>query len=58
STGERDLGAMASAVFEVGARGDSAPLIERIPRFAELGDGLKTLATGKVTGKLVVSLDI
>ncbi len=34
------------------------PLIERILPFAELVDPLKTLATGKVTGKLVVSLDI
>ena len=40
------------------SQGRLDPLIERILPFAELVDGLKTLATGKVTGKLVVSLDI
>lgn len=34
------------------------PLIERILQFDESVDGLKTLAAGRMTGKLVVSLDI
>ena len=55
---QNDLGTMATDVFEMASQGRLDPLIERILPFAELVDGLKTLATGKVTGKLVVSLDI
>ena len=55
---QNDLGTMATDVFEMASQGRLDPLIERILPFDELVDGLKTLATGKVTGKLVVSLDI
>lgn len=53
----RTTGTMATDVFEMASQGRLDPLIERILPFDELVDGLKTLAAGKVTGKLVVSLD-
>lgn len=55
---QNDLGAMATDVLEMASQGRLDPFIERILPFDELVDGLKTLAAGKVTGKLVVSLDI
>lgn len=44
---QNDLGTMATDVFEMASQGRLDPLIERILPFAELVDGLKTLATGK-----------
>lgn len=53
----RDLGTMASDVLSMVSQGELDPLITGVLPFADLVEGLRSLAEHRVTGKLVVDMD-
>lgn len=54
---QRDLGTMASDVLSMVSQGELDPLITGVLPFADLVEGLRSLAEHRATGKLVVDMD-
>lgn len=54
---QRDLGTMASDVLSMVSQGELDPLITGVLPFADLVEGLRSLAGHRATGKLVVDMD-
>lgn len=54
---QRDLGTMASDVLSMVSQGELDPLVTGMLPFADLVEGLRSLAEHRATGKLVVDMD-